>query len=222
MFRDRQQAAEHLAGKLRSRLLHDPLVLAIPRGGVIVGAQLARALHADLDVVLSRKLRAPNHPELALGALTEDGTVYLDPQFEVHRSWPEGIKEYLEVEKRFQGAEIARTRKLFRSVRPAAPIHGRSVIVTDDGIATGATLLAALNVVQAGHPRELIVATPVCSPDRVETIRRHCDYLVYLICPEDFYSVGRYYRDFRQVTDQEVLELLRQFGQDSLLVAPVP
>jgi predicted phosphoribosyltransferase len=149
MFRDRQEAAERLACRLRTRVLHDPLVLGIPCGGVVLGAVLARALKADLDIVLSRKLRAPARPELALGALAEDGAVYLDP---LVRDWPDGVRDYLEVEKRFQAAEIARRKKLFRAVHPQARISGRSVIVTDDGIATGATMLSALYFVRNHRP----------------------------------------------------------------------
>jgi predicted phosphoribosyltransferase len=217
MFRDRQEAAERLAARLRPRLLHDPLVLAIPRGGVAVGAVLARILRADLDIVLSRKLRAPSQPEVALGALAEDGTVYLDPL--VH-DWPEGIKDYLEVEKRFQASEIARRRKVFRGVRPAEPIAGRTVIVTDDGIATGSTMLAILPVIRDQHPRELIVAAPVCAADRVEMIRRSCNHLVCLLCQADFASVSHCYRDFPPVSDEEVLALLRQFAR-GMRAAPV-
>jgi putative phosphoribosyl transferase len=213
MFRDRQNAAEQLAARLRSRLLHDPLVLAIPRGGVILGAVLARSLHAELDVVLTRKLRAPGRPELAIGALTEDGTVFLDPMV---RDWPEGVRTYLEVEKRFQASEIARRKAMFRGVRPAAPIAHRSVIVTDDGIATGATMLVTLQLLRDRHPRELIVAVPVCSPDRLDEIRRHCDSLVCLSSPEEFFAVGQFYKHFRPVTDEEVRELLRQFAPESM------
>jgi predicted phosphoribosyltransferase len=181
----------------------------------VVGAILARVLHADLDVVLARKLRSFNHQELAVGALAENGAVYLDPRV---RIWPEGVKEYLEAEKRFQGEEIARRRALVRSVRPAAPIRGRSVIVADDGIASGATLLAALDVVRGQHPRELIVAVPVCPTERVAAIRRRCDDLVCLLCPEDFSSIGQFYENFHPVSDQEVLELLRQFAPGSAIV----
>jgi predicted phosphoribosyltransferase len=216
MFRDRQEAAEQLAAKLRSRLLHDPLVLAIPRGGVVLGAVLARSLHADLDVILARKLRAPNRPELAIGALSEDGTVYLDPLI---RDWPEGVQAYLEVEKRLQAAEIARRKTMFRTVRPAAPIAHRSVIVTDDGIATGATMLVTLQLLRDRHPRELIVAVPVCSPDRVAEVRRYCDGMVSLSCPEGFVALGQFYRDFSPVSDEEVRDLLRQFAPESVVIS---
>jgi predicted phosphoribosyltransferase len=211
MFRDRQEAAERLACKLRLRVLHDPLVLAIPRGGVVLGATLADLLHADLDLILSRKLRAPGRPELALGALAEDGTVYLDPFV---RDWPDGIRNYLEVEKRLQASVIARRKKLFRAVRPAAPVVGRSVVVTDDGIATGSTMLAALDVVRGQRPREIIAAVPVCPADRISLVRRCCDDLVYLESPESFVAVSRSYTNFPEVSDEEVRDLLHRFAPD--------
>jgi predicted phosphoribosyltransferase len=210
MFRDREEAARQLAAKLRSRAFHDPLVLAIPRGGVVTGAVLARELSAELDVVLSRKLRAPNQPELALGAIAEDGRVYLNPHAEAFL----GLigQEYLTAERRHQLAEIARRRKLFRAVRPQAPVAGRSVIVTDDGIATGATMIAALQTVRAQGPRELIAAVPVASPDRLEQVRRWCGDVVCLLCPEGFWAIGQFYLDFTQVEDGEILRLLREFS----------
>jgi predicted phosphoribosyltransferase len=209
MFRDRQEAAERLAARLRQRVLHDPLVLAIPRGGVLIGATLALELHADLDVILTRKLRAPGRPDLALGALAEDGTVYLDP---LVRDWPDGVRGYLEEEKRHQGAALARSREMLRAVRPRAPVAGRSVIITDDGIATGSTMLAVLDALRGERPRERIVAVPVCPPDRVALVRRCCDDLVHLAGLESFTSIGAAYIDFHPVSDQEVRELLRQFA----------
>jgi predicted phosphoribosyltransferase len=210
MFRDREDAARQLTAMLKGRIVHDPLVLAIPRGGVVTGAVLARELGADLDVVLSRKLRAPNQPELALGAISEDGRVYLNHHA---KAFLELIgQEYLTAESRHQLAEIARRRKLFRAVRPRAPVAGRSVIVTDDGIATGATMIAALQTVRAQDPRELIVAVPVASPDRLEQVRRWCDDVVCLLSPEEFWAIGQFYLDFTQVEDGEALQLLREFS----------
>jgi putative phosphoribosyl transferase len=212
MFRDREDAARHLAAKLQGRPLHDPLVLAIPRGGVVLGAVLARALDAELDIVLSRKLRAPKQPELTIGALAEDGTVYLDPKT---RDWSNGEKEYLEIEKRFQASEIARRKMVFRAERPAAPIAGRSVIVTADGIATGATMLVTLDVIRDKHPREVIVAVPVWARDPFEEISKHCDDTVWLTVRKSFFSVEQFYLDFRPVGEQETRLLLRQFATEA-------
>jgi putative phosphoribosyl transferase len=208
MFRDREDAARRLAAKLKGRELHDPLVLAIPRGGVVTGAVLAQELGAELDVVLSRKLRAPGQPELAIGAIAEDGQVYLN---HLAQEFRDALEDYLDEERRHQIAEIARRRKLFRAGRPQARMEGRSVIVTDDGIATGSTMIAALQAVKTQKPRELIVAVPVASPDRLEEVRRWCDDAVCLLTPEEFWAVGQFYADFTQVEDEEVEELLRKF-----------
>jgi len=209
MFRNREDAARQLAAKLKGRDLYDPLVLAIPRGGVVTGAVLARELGADLDVVLARKLRAPGQPELAIGAVSEDGHVYLNhhaPEF------LEQMKDYLAAERRYQMGEIERRKRLFRGVRPQAPLAGRSVIVTDDGIATGSTMIAALQSLKPQNARAVIVAVPVASPDRLTQIRRWCDDVVCLLAPEEFWAIGQFYKDFSQVEDQEVLELLREFS----------
>jgi predicted phosphoribosyltransferase len=209
MFRNREDAAYQLARRLKGRELRDPLVLAIPRGGVVTGAVLARELGADLDVVLSRKLRAPTQPELALGAVSEDGEVYLNP---VAREVLDLTDEYVAEERRHQLAEMARRQRLFRTARPPASLTGRSVIVTDDGIATGATMMAALHSVRGQHPHEVIVAVPVASPERLEEVRRLCDEVVCLLAPEDFWAVGQFYETFSAVEDGQVVELLREFA----------
>ncbi len=209
MFRDREDAAHKLAVKLKGRELHDPLVLAIPRGGVVTGAVLAKELGADLDVVLSRKLRAPEQPELAIGAISEDGRIYLN---HYAQEFLDVMEEYLAEERRHQLAEIARRKKLFRAVRPQAPVAGRSVIVTDDGIATGSTMIAALQAVKTQKPREVIVAVPVASPDRLKEVRRWCDDVVCLLHPEAFWAIGQFYEDFTQVEDEQAIQLLRDFS----------
>lgn len=206
MFRDREEAARLLAQRLEGRTFQDPLVLAIPRGGVVTGAVLARALDAELDVVLSRKLRAPDQPELAVGAVAEGGQIYLNREAQEILGL---TNEYLEEERRYQLGEIARRRALVRDVHPQASLAGRSVIVTDDGIATGATMIAALEVARAQHPHELIVAVPVASPDRLAEVARHCDETVCLLTPIDFWAIGQFYEDFSPVEDPEVVELLR-------------
>jgi predicted phosphoribosyltransferase len=209
VFRDREDSARRLAEELKGRELHDPLVLAIPRGGVVTGAVLARELGAELDVVLSRKLRAPLQPELAVGAVSEDGRGYLNP---CTREALGLTDDYLAEERRHQLREIARRKNLFRRARPPAPVAGRSVIVTDDGIATGATMIAALQVVKAQDPRELIVAVPVASPDRLKDVRRWCDEVVCLLTPAEFWAIGQFYEDFTQVEDEQAVALLREFA----------
>jgi predicted phosphoribosyltransferase len=209
MFRDREDAAHKLAAALEEFKSRKPLVLAIPRGGVVTGAVLARELGSDLDVVLSRKLRAPDQPELALGAISEDGQVHLN------RGVVEALgvcEDYLQQEKQHQLSEIARRKRLFRSVRPEAAIAGRTVIVTDDGIATGSTMMAALETVRPQRPRELIVAVPVAPLDRLAAFEERCDQIVCLHSPAEFWAVGQFYEKFPTIEDEDVVELLKSFA----------
>lgn len=209
MFRDRTDAAQQLAEKLKGREFRNPLVVAIPRGGVVTGAVLARELGADLDVVLARKLRAPLQPELAVGALSEAGEIYLNH----HADEVLGItEEYLAEERQRQLGEIARRKQLFRQVKPQEPVAGRSVIVTDDGIATGSTMIAALQMIKTQQPHETIVAVPVASPDRLVAVRQWCDEIVCLLAPQSFWAIGQFYQDFAQVEDEQVVEILREFA----------
>lgn len=207
MFQNREDAARQLAELLRPRQWHDPLVLAVPRGGVVVGAVLARELGADLDIVLSRKLRAPKQQEAAIGAIGEDGSVYLNPDL---RPMAEEWAGYIEEERARQIAEIERRKRLIRKVRPRAPVAGRSVIATDDGIATGSTMIAALQSTRSQDPREVIVAVPVASPDRLAKVAEYCNEVFALLTPEDFWAVGQYYEEFEQVEDEEILDLLKR------------
>ncbi len=205
MFKNREDAAERLAALLKDRPLHDPLVLGIPRGGVVIAATLARALSADLDIALSRKLRAPHTPEVAIGAVPEQGEVYLTP--EAHTIANEA---YIAEETAYQREEIARRGALFRAASPPAALAGRTVIVADDGIATGATMIAALQAAHAGGAKELIAAAPVAAPERLAEVRRWCDEAVCLAAPAWFRAVGQLYADFSQVEDDEVVRLLRR------------
>jgi predicted phosphoribosyltransferase len=209
IFIDRAEAGWMLVERLRGEALEQPLVLAIPRGGVEVGAVLARGLGAELDIVLSRKLRAPHQPELALGAVSENGEIYLN---HFARAMTDAGDTFIEAERQRQLGEIARRKTMFRAVRPQAPIAGRTVILTDDGIATGATMIAALHWVRAAGAKEIIVAVPVGSPDRLDAIRPLCDRLICLERPEAFWAIGQFYRDFEQVEDKRVVELLRDYG----------
>lgn len=213
MFRDREEGGRRLADKLRNLELHDPVVLGIPRGGVATGAALARELGAELDVVLSRKLRAPMQPEYAVGAIGEDGKIYVTPEA---RLVPGISNDYMIQERQHQMLEIERRKRLFRKVRPAAVLENRTVIVTDDGIATGSTMIAALETTRLQSPRELIVAVPVAPSERLPSIRERCDRLICLHSPEQFWAVGQFYENFTQVEDDEVVALLRE----SMLAVP--
>ena len=208
-FHDRDEAGWQLVERLRESRFEKPLVLAIPRCGVEVGAAIARGLGAELDVVLSRKLRSPHQPELAIGAVTENGEVYLN---HFAAAITDVSSSFIEAERRRQLGEIERRKTAIRSVRPRAKIAGRTVILTDDGIATGATMIAALKMVRAAGAREIIVAVPVGAPDRIDALRPLCDRIVCLHGPIDFWAVGQFYRRFEQVSDTRVVELLREYG----------
>ena len=206
-FEDRADAGRRLAERLRGLPHHRPIVLAIPRGGIEVALPVAEALHADLDVVLSRKLRSPTQPELALGAVSETGEVHLNNN---GRTITEAGRHWIEKEKAHQRQEIDRFRQLVRSVRPLAGLADRTVVLVDDGIATGSTMIAALRTARASHPRELVVAVPVAPAERLREVRTLADRVVCLQEPEEFWAVGQFYRRFEQVGDDRVLQVLRE------------
>lgn len=206
MFRDREEGARFLAKLFHGRKLHNPLVLAIPRGGVVTGSVLAREIGAELNVVLSRKLRAPFQPELAIGALTEEGHIYLNE----YGKRAGGVNaNYLKAEKRLQMEQLQKRKHLIRTIKSPSAIQGRTIIVTDDGIATGSTIIAALMDLRDQKPFELIVATPVAPPDCISEIKKYCDDFLCVSHPEIFFAISQFYETFPQVEDQEVVELLR-------------
>lgn len=201
-FQDRTQAARLLAEVLRPLGLQTPVVLGIPRGGVVLADVLARELGGTMDVLLARKIGAPGNPEYALGAVNEDGQVFLQP-------YAERIADssYLKAEISRQMQVIRERRRRYRAVRPKVPLAGRNVVLTDDGVATGSTMEAALTAVLAEEPSRVVVAVPVGSPEAVERLRQRAE-VIALSTPPDFVAVGAYYRDFPQVSDEEVEQLL--------------
>ena len=206
MFRDRVDAGQRLADKLQTFELINPLVLAIPRGGIVPAAVIADAVGAELDVVLTHKLRAPFQHELAIGAIAEDGSIYLME----HANPAHGVSEaYLQTERNHQANEIRRRQQLFRNRNSIALIKDRTVILTDDGVATGATMFAAIALIQSQQPHELIVAIPVAPPDTLQKIRARCNRVVCLESPERFMAVGQFYEEFLAVSDDEVVAILK-------------
>ncbi len=203
VFADRRDAGRRLAAALAHLRDRCPVVLAVPRGGVVVGREVADALRAPLDVIIPRKLRAPFNPELAIGAVAEDGAVFLD------EDTGRGIGSvYLEQEIAAQRSEIKRRVQAYRGGRPLPDLEGDTAIVVDDGIATGATMVAALRAARALAPAHLVAAVPVAPPEGIARLAKEADEVVCLVVPELFHAVGQFYVDFMQVEDDEVASLL--------------
>ncbi len=206
-FRDRQEVGQLLAWELRNLPGRNLVVLGIPRGGIIVAQGLAQTLDAELDIVLAHKLRAPGHPELAMGSVAENGKVFLNDQVVSEL----GISDhYIEEEAAAQLAEIKRRARLVRRVRPRVPLKGKIVIVTDDGVATGATTQAAFWAVRQEKPALLVAAIPVGPEDVVRRLAKDVDEMVCLRTPPLFSAVGQFYLRFEPVDDADVLKILRE------------
>lgn len=205
LFADRCEAGRRLAAALAGYHGRDVVVLAIPRGGVEVGFEVARALAAPLDVILTHKVGAPQNPEYAIGAVSEIGQVELN-EAEIHLA---GVpRAAVEEEVARQRAEIERRKALYRGGRPLPPLAGRIVIVTDDGIATGFTVAGALRAVRSANPAELVLAVPVAPPEACAQLSALADRIICLEMPEPFFAVGLWYRNFEQTSDEHVRELL--------------
>jgi putative phosphoribosyl transferase len=222
LFADRAEAGRALARRLARLAAEQPVVLALPRGGVPVGFEIASVLRAPLDLVLVRKIGAPFQPELAIGALVDGGRAEAVMNEEILREF-EIPESYIEQERARQLEEIERRRNVYLAGRTRAPIEGRTAIVVDDGIATGATMEAALDAVRRAKPKRLVLAVPVAPPDTIERLRPHADDVVCLATPRLFGAIGAFYADFRQLDDQQVIDLLERASrsQTAPVTAPV-
>jgi putative phosphoribosyl transferase len=212
LFKDRRDAGRQLADAVAALELERAIVLALPRGGVPVGYEIARRLNLPLDLALVRKIGAPGYPELGLGAVV-DGSA---PQLVLNEAIVRALdppRDYLAEEKRRQLAEIERRRKLYRGDRPAPDLAGRSVVIVDDGIATGGTVRVVLQAVAHAQAARTIVAVPVAPAEMVPELEREADALICLATPEPFRAVGLAYEDFTQTSDTEVIALLRDLDR---------
>jgi putative phosphoribosyl transferase len=209
-FSNRVDAGKRLARALSGFAGKNGLVLAIPRGGVAVGYEIAQALHLPLDVIIPHKLGAPSNPELAIGAITEDGSTVLDDSV---IAYLDVSREYISEESDRQKKEIERRLGLYRQNLPNSDLKGKDVIVVDDGIATGSTMKAALLSVKNKGAKSITVAIPVGPPSTIKELEKRADHVVCLYMPKYFQAIGQFYDDFSQTTDEEVIELLRENRQ---------
>ena len=214
MFKNREEAGELLAQEL-IQFRNDPsaILLALPRGGVTVAYQLSLALHLPLDVLITRKIGAPGNPEYALGAVSETGAVYWNREALLGLSLTE---RQLSAAVQAQQKEVTRRVALYRQGRPFPDLNDRTVILVDDGLATGATFFASVATARQGNPRRVIGAIPVGPRSTVEEARKLVDQLIVLRVPDPFYAVGNFYRDFEQVEDREVLQYLNLAEEASI------
>ncbi|MFD9307518.1 phosphoribosyltransferase [Streptomyces sp. NPDC060048] len=220
-FQDRRQAGRQLAATLEevcaAQSWPDPIVLALPRGGVPVAAEVARTLGAPLDLLVARKIGMPGRPEVGIGAIAgEDPPLFDWRALELLGISPEELSADVARER----AELHRREALYRRGRPAPDLRGRTVILVDDGLATGVTARAALRRIRAEDPAVLVLAVPVCAEDSAGDLRRETDRIVCLQPHRDLRAVGIWYDDFRQVSDQEVIDILEHHARETLTIGP--
>lgn len=205
-FKDRNEAGRKLGFELEKMIKERPIVLGIPRGGMQTAAAIASVLSCDIDIMLTHKIGAPYNSELAIGAMSEEGKIFLNERMikmlDVDAS-------YIEAEKQKQLNELERRQKLFRSIYPKISLKNRIVVITDDGVATGATVQVALWVARQEKPKKLIGAFPVAPPDTLKKLSHDADEIVCLKAPETFQALSQFYLNFNQVSDEEVLDILR-------------
>jgi predicted phosphoribosyltransferase len=206
-FEDRVEAGERLAEELQSYRDSYAVVLGIPRGGVIIAAEIAGGISADMDVILAHKLCAPGNSELAIGAVCEDGTDFIIKDIAFGAG---ADNRYIQLEKKRQQQELKRKIDMYRRVLPKIPLAGRTVIVTDDGVATGSTTQAALWAIWKEKPKRVVLALPVGPEDTLACLSHAADETVCLMAPPIFQAIGQFYQQFYQVEDEQVMQILEE------------
>lgn len=210
MFSDRIDAGKQLGRKLEFLKGQDPLILSIPRGGVVVADAIATVLDCKLDIIVSRKIGAPQNPELAIGAVLHDGSYF--PNSEVVKML-QVPQSYIDLEKSIQMKEIERRLINYRGSMQYN-LENKIIVIVDDGIATGATILVAALWVKKQKPKKVIIAVPVGSKDSIQKLKKIADEVVVLHSPDFFSAVGEFYKDFEQVEDESVLGIMRKYGYE--------
>jgi putative phosphoribosyl transferase len=208
-FADRADAGRRLGGRLLPFAYENPLVIGLPRGGVPVAREVARALHAPLDFLAVRKLGAPHNPEYGIGAVAEGGLRVIDPEAIAILGLRNGVVDAIAAR---ETAELERRATLYRDDRAPLDVSGHTAIVVDDGVATGVTDSVALRALRRRGPRRLVLALPVCPPDSARRLHEDADEVIALQQPPRFFGVGQFYEDFTQVSDEEVVSTLAELG----------
>jgi len=201
MFKNRSDAAAQLAEKLSRYKNTDGIVLAIPRGGVPIGKEIANELNIPLEIILSKKIGHPNNPEFAIGSVSELGVILDDNVTDIPQ-------EYIQKEAARIQVQLKEKFKLFMGDRKSSDLKNKIVILVDDGIATGNTILATINMIKKSLPKKIIVAVPVAPPATARKISKEVDEFICLLTPAEFYAVGQFYQDFSQVSDEDVIQML--------------
>ncbi len=211
MYKDRYEAGKQLAKQLVPVAGENTIVLALPRGGVEVGYEVAKRLGLPLEVIIARKLGAPENPEFGIGAISENGAFFLDrPTVELL-----GLtSNEIDLIKYSESREVSRRIALYRNGNPLPNLENKTIVLVDDGLATGVTALAAIISIKFNRPKKIIFATPVCAYESAETVSKEVDYIICLQKPFDMKAIGMYYQNFGQVSDKTVIQILRKSQED--------
>ena len=211
VFKSRDETGGLLAEKLAALQLINPIVIAIPRGGVVIGCEIARRIGAELDIVTPKKIPAPQNPELAIGAVMHDGSFFLNEEVAAASN---ASKAYIESAKERVRNESARRLSIYRRERAPPVLRGRTVILTDDGIATGYTMEVAIKWAREQNSERVIVAVPVIPTSILAKLKRYVDSVVYVEATESFFAIGQFYKIFEQVSDEEVIRMLQDYWKN--------